>query len=335
MKTDDRYFMRLAIEMAWKWQGLTYPNPAVGCAVVRKGRLLAVEAHHRAGESHAEVRALLAAYEKLEKRSAPVDPADAHAAHEFLLSLPVETFRETTLYVTLEPCLHNGRTPSCAWLLSRFPLRRVVISSTDPVHGHSGGAALLGEHGIEVEIGMCGDDGEKLLEPFIIWQKRAFVLFKIAQTLNGKIGGGYLSCRESLEHVHGLRAVADELIVGGGTVRSDRPRLDCRFTGESPPNVTIYSRKKDFDREIPLFGVPERKVEIRDELDVLFKRPSFLLVEGGDGMLRAMRDSVDWMLIYQTPKLSSHHLSYNIDQKLEFLHHGRMGRDLIIWSRCG
>jgi len=335
MKINDRFFMELALKEAWRYQGLTYPNPAVGCAVVREGRILAVEAHRRAGESHAELRALLAAVETLGGRKVAVDPADAWEVHDFLSELPPETFRGCTLYVTLEPCAHVGQTPSCARILSHFHWHRVHIAHPDPVPGHGGGAGVLATHGIDVETGLCRDEAVALLEPFTIWQKRAFVLFKLAQTANGRIGGGYLSSPRSLEHVHRLRAVADELVIGGGTVRADRPRLDCRFTGDAAPNVTIYSREKEFDRQIPLFGVSGREVRIRDDLAPLLERPSFLLVEGGEGMLRALAERIDWLLLYQTPKLTTHPLSYNIDQKLEFLHQRRIGADLMIWSRFG
>ncbi len=335
MVIDDRFYMSLALRAAWHYQGLTYPNPAVGCAVVENGRILAVEAHRRAGRSHAEVRALMAAAEALTGRRPPVSRDDADAAHDYLLSLPEGTFARCTVYVTLEPCAHRGSTPSCAWLLSRLAPRKVIIATPDPVPGHGGGVEILADNGIEVETGICREEGEALIEPFSIWRERAFVLFKLAQTANGRIGGGYLSSPASLEHVHRLRAVVDELVIGGGTVRADRPRLDCRFSGDAPPDVTIYSRAKDFDRNIPLFGIEGRKVRITDDLEPLLDRPAFLLVEGGEGMLRALGDRIDWFLVYQTPKLSTHPLSYNVDRKLEYLHTETVGGDLRIWSRFG
>ncbi|ADV46941.1 bifunctional diaminohydroxyphosphoribosylaminopyrimidine deaminase/5-amino-6-(5-phosphoribosylamino)uracil reductase RibD [Nitratifractor salsuginis] len=334
MKIDDRFYMQLALGEAWRYQGLTYPNPAVGCCVVKEGRILAVEAHHKAGESHAELWAMLAAYEALEGREAAVDSADADAVYDFLQTVPEELFRGVSLYVTLEPCAHHGRTPSCAWALSRFPLHRVVVATADPIPGHGGGLEILADHGIEVATGVCEEEARELLEPFLIWQERAFVLFKLAQTTNGRIGGGYLSSPESLEHVHRLRAVVDELLIGGSTVRTDRPTLDCRFVDQKrAPNVCIYSRQNEFDRSIPLFGVSDRQVRITDDIEPLLDRPSFLLVEGGEGMLKALQDRIDWLLLYQTPKLSAHPLSYNVDQKLKYLHHASIGVDLILWSR--
>ncbi len=335
MRIDDSFFMKLALNEAWKYQALTYPNPAVGAVVVKDGKILAVEAHQRAGESHAEVRAMLVAYEALTGRKVAVNPANSYDVHSFLEAISPDIFRGVTLYVTLEPCSHKGATPSCAWLLSRFPLKRVVIALSDPIKAHSGGIEILSKCGIELELGVCQEEAKRLIEPFMIWQERAFVLFKLAQTANGRIGGGYLSSKASLIHVHKLRERANELIIGGSTVRKDRPRLDCRFIGTDAPNITIYSKSSNFDKTIPLFGVENRKVSIRNNLEPLLKRPSFLLVEGGEGMLRALEKDIDWLLLYQTPKLSSNSLSYNIDKKLEYLHQEALDVDLIIWSRFG
>ncbi len=333
MELNDRFYMDLALKEAWRYQLLTYPNPAVGCTVVKDGKILAVEAHQQAGESHAEVRAMLIAYEALSGREVAIDPSNANEVHNFLESISSDIFKGVTLYVTLEPCSHQGVTPSCAWLLSRFPLKRVVIALRDPIKGHNGGIDILTNHNIDVEIGVCEKEAKELLEPFIIWQNRAFVLFKLAQTANGRIGGGYLSSQKSLEYVHRLREVANELVIGGSTVRVDRPRLDCRFTNGVAPDVTIYSRESKFDKTIPLFSVDNRRVTIRNNLETLLSRPSLLLVEGGEGMLNALAKSIDWLLLFQTPKLSSNALSYNINQKLEYLHQDKIDVDIIIWSR--
>ena len=188
----------------------------------------------------------------------------------------------------------------------------------------------LEEQGIELEVGVCEEEALELLEPFLIWQKRAFVLFKIAQTSNGRIGGGYLSSKASLTHVHQLRSVCSQMLIGGNTVRIDRPTLDCRFTGDDAPHVLIYSKKDDFDRSIPLFNVENREVQVVDKLD--FSQPSFVLVEGGGGMMRALEDNIDWVLQYQTPKISSHSSSYDVGLNLKFLFQDKKGIDLMLWS---
>ena len=329
---SDEFYMQLALNEAWKYQLLTYPNPAVGAVVVQNDAILAVEAHQKAGTSHAEVLALLSAYETLSQTTIDFDRFDAQRAHAFLFSLPKGFFSECSIYVTLEPCAHSGKTPSCASLLSQLGMKEVIIGTNDPIKGHDNGAQIVAKQGIKVRLEVLEDACKALIEPFLIWQKRAFVLFKLAQTTNGRIGGGYLSSQESLQHVHRLRGVCDRLLIGGNTVRTDRPTLDCRFTGEVAPDITIYSQEKRFDNTIPLFAVPQRKVDISDRLDFL-KQPSFILVEGGEGMLKALKDRIDWMLIYQTPKLSTNDLSYNIEMNLAFLYQARMGRDIMIWSR--
>jgi len=325
----DEFYMQLAIDKAWQYQLLTYPNPAVGAVVVCDGRIVASEAHRKAGTSHAEVLALVSAYEWLSGERVDFDPMDALAAHDFLRGLSEGFFGRCTIYVTLEPCSHSGKTPSCADLLVTLRLERVVIALPDPIAGHGGGAERLEN----VTMGVMEDAARDLIAPFLIWQERAFVVFKIAQTLNGRIGGGYLSSHASLEHVHKIRSVADRLIIGGNTVRTDRPTLDSRFVSDGrAPDVTIFSRQDDFERSIPLFDVPKRRVEVCSTIKGLNK-PSLVLIEGGGGMLAAMQDHIDWMLTYLTPKLSDNEITYNTPSTLRFLHTERIDVDMMIWSQ--
>ncbi len=324
----DEFYMQLALYKAWEYQGLTYPNPAVGAVVTLNGKILAIAAHQKAGTSHAEVLVLLKAYELLSQKTINFDGFDAKKAHQFLLNLPSKFFSECTIYVTLEPCSHQGQTPSCASLLQSLSLSRVVIGMRDPIEGHDGGMQKLQN----ASVGVLEEKCNALLEPFLIWQKRAFVLFKLAQTSNGRIGGGYLSSKTSLMHVHQLREVCTSLLIGGNTVREDRPTLDCRFTKAEAPNIKIYSKEDNFDKDIPLFSVENRDVDIVNQLDFLDK-PSFIMVEGGEGMLNALQEKIDWMLIYQTPKLSTNNLTYNTTMNLQFLHQAKKDVDLMIWSR--
>jgi diaminohydroxyphosphoribosylaminopyrimidine deaminase/5-amino-6-(5-phosphoribosylamino)uracil reductase len=333
----DEFYMQLALDKAWKYQGLTYPNPAVGSVVVADGKIVAIEAHQRAGTSHAEVLALLSAYERISGNKIDFDRFNSQMAHAFLLDLPRGFFKECSIYVTLEPCSHTGKTPACALLLAELGLSRVAIGMKDPIVGHDDGASIVGRGasmGVAptIKIGVLEEACQALLEPFMLWQKRAFVLFKLAQTSNGRIGGGYLSSKASLMHVHQIREVCDILLIGGNTVRVDRPTLDCRFTGGKAPNVTIYSKEDNFDRGIPLFDIKNREVKVKDTLDFLDK-PSFVLVEGGEGMLNAIKEKIDWLLIYQTPKLSTNSLTYNTTMNLAFLHTEKKDVDVILWSR--
>jgi len=333
VQIDNSFYMNLAISKAWEYQLLTYPNPAVGAVVVKDGAILSIEAHKKAGTSHAEVLALISAYEKLSGQKAKFNSLDANKAHKFLLSLPKDFFKGCEIYVTLEPCSHIGKTPSCASLIANINLKKVYIGSIDPIKEHSGGIKMLKRAGIEVEFGIMQQECDALIEPFIIWQKRAFVVFKLAQSLNGDIGGGYISSKESLIHTHKIREVCTKLVIGGNTVRVDRPTLDCRFIDAKAPDIYIYSKDSNFDKTIPLFNVKNRSVEISNNLEFL-KKPSLVLVEGGEGMLNSFKKYINWLLIYQAPKLTNKELSYNSNLNLQFLHVGKNSKDLIIWSRA-
>lgn len=325
--------MRLALQAGWEYQGLAYPNPGVGAVITKNGKLLCIAAHEKSGSSHAEVLALLGAYEYISGKTIEFDRQNAFLAHQFLRSLPNSFFKDCTAYVTLEPCNHTGKTTSCATLLIDLKIKSVYIATIDPVPSHSGGAKRMQESGIDVHIGLLQKEADELIEPFSIWQKRAFVLFKLAQTTNGRITNGVISSEVSRIHTHKLRSVASKLAIGGNTVRVDRPTLDCRMIDAKAPDLFIYTTDKDnIDKNIPLFNIQNRNVSLGDNLDFL-QTPSFVLVEGGEGMLKAWQDKIDWLLIYQAPMLDSKRLSYNIDMKLKTLHHKNIGDDLIIWSK--
>ncbi len=328
----DNLYMELAYKEAFKYMLLTYPNPSVGAVVLYNGTIVAIEAHKRAGTSHAEVLALLSAYETISGKSIEFNRFNADKAHEFLLSLPKGFFSNCSIYVTLEPCSHTGKTPSCASLLSKLNINEVIISQKDPIKSHSGGIDILKKSNIKVRYTKY--DTSALIEPFKIWQERAFVVFKLAQSINGVIGGGYLSSKESLIHTHKLREVCTTLLIGGNTVRVDRPTLDCRFIKKSPPDIFIYSKKDNFDRDIALFGIENREVKIGGNLDFL-NRPGLILVEGGEGMMNALKDRIDWLLIYQTPKIKSNSQSYYLDWDLEYIDNIKFkdNIDILLWYR--
>ncbi|MBL0722036.1 MAG: bifunctional diaminohydroxyphosphoribosylaminopyrimidine deaminase/5-amino-6-(5-phosphoribosylamino)uracil reductase RibD [Sulfurovum sp.] len=301
--------MQLAIDKAWEFQGLTYPNPAVGAVVTYKNKIIAIEAHQKAGDSHAEVLALVEAYKSISNKDIAFNKFNAKDTHQFLRNLPKGYFSECEIFVTLEPCNHHGKTPSCALLLEHLNLKQLFIAIKDPIDGHSNGAKRLNN----VTIGIKEKEAKELIEPFLIWQDRAFVLFKIAQSSNGRVStnlnNGYLSSKESLIDVHKMREVCTKLLIGGETVRADSPTLDCRFIEASPPDIYIYSKKNNFNKEIPLFNVKNREVEIGDDLTFL-EEASFIIVEGGEGMLKALSNKIDWILIYQTALIP-----YIVDRK--------------------
>ena len=206
--------MRMALDLAARARGRTSPNPMVGAVIVKDGLVLGSGFHSAAGRPHAEVEAL----------------NDAASA-----GLDV---RGATLYVTLEPCCHYGRTPPCTDAVIKSGITRVVAAMQDPNPLVSGkGFSALKSAGITVEVGVCENEAHALNEVYIkyITTKRPFVLLKCAMSLDGKIRTAlgeskYITSEESRCKVHSLRNEMDAVMVGVGTVIADDPLLTVRLT---------------------------------------------------------------------------------------------------------
>ncbi len=218
LRDPDVFWMRKALTLARLGLGTTSPNPPVGAVIVRpssqdQGELLLGEGYHeRAGEPHAERRALAAAREQ--------------GLGDLL--------RGATIYVTLEPCSSHGRTPPCTEGILEAGIARVVYGSVDPDERHRGRAdALLRAAGVEVRPGVCAEDCDLFLRPWMhaVRQGRPWVVAKVATTLDGRTtraADRWLSGAEALSYAHQLRAESDAILVGGGTVRADDPALTIR-----------------------------------------------------------------------------------------------------------
>ncbi len=328
---DSTLPMKLAIEEAWKYQGLTFPNPAVGCTIVDEhGKILSVAAHRKAGGPHAEVLALQQAYAVLHEYSIILELIDSFSIHDFLLEHHNQCFEKCTLYVTLEPCAHIGRTPSCSNLIQALGIQNIVIAHSDPNDEASGGAERLHESGVNVELGLCKEDAHKLLQPFITWQTKSYLTFKWAQRLDGTIDGGTISSPESRIFVHQMRSVSDLLVIGGNTVREDRPTLDARLVGGKAPDVLILSHSKDFDETIPLFRVTERKVFIDSTLERISSYKN-VLIEGGPGMFESIKANVDSFLCFVAPKSGGRIPFTKTKEDFKIIRTMSSGTDQLIW----
>jgi diaminohydroxyphosphoribosylaminopyrimidine deaminase / 5-amino-6-(5-phosphoribosylamino)uracil reductase len=216
--------MELALSLAEKGRGLTRPNPMVGAVIVRGDEIAGQGFHRRAGGDHAEIVALAMAGERA---------------------------RGATLYVTLEPCSHYGKTPPCCEAVARSGISRVVAAMTDPNPLVSGrGFVYLREHGVAVESGLLEDRAALLNEVYLkfIRTGRPFVTLKLAVTLDGRIAARdgsakWISGPESRKRVHRMRALSDAVMVGAGTVLADNPRLTVRdVEGQQPVRVVLDSR---------------------------------------------------------------------------------------------
>src|SRR6201996_8885763 len=208
---EDSALMSRAIELAARGLYTTDPNPRVGCVLTRDGRIVGEGWHERAGEAHAEVRALRAASGEV---------------------------RGATAYVTLEPCNHTGRTPPCVDALIAAGIGRVVCASVDPNPRVAGaGIERLRAAGIAVSAGILETEARALNPGFFsrFERGRPYVPLKLARSLDGPpapAGGGaiWISSEASRADVQRWRARSSAVLTGAGTVRSDDPRLDVRWT---------------------------------------------------------------------------------------------------------
>lgn len=326
--------MRLALDEAWRFQGLTYPNPAVGCTIVGpNNELLACQAHQKAGMPHAEVLALQSAYFVLTNDETILLLKESHAIHSYLLNHHNNIFANLSLYTTLEPCSHIGKTPSCASLIAALGIKKVYIALEDTNKEAANGIKLLEDTNVKVEIGILQKEAKALLEPFLLWnQKKRFVFFKWAQRLNGTADEGTISAQSSRQNVHAMRDRCDLLIIGGNTVRTDRPTLDARLVNGKAPDVLIYSKEKEFDFSIPLFHIEGRKVFIEDNLSKLENYKN-IMIEGGGTMFHATKDSVNYYLCYIAPSTGGTNNFFTTKEDFEILNIQQNSQDIIMWMK--
>jgi diaminohydroxyphosphoribosylaminopyrimidine deaminase/5-amino-6-(5-phosphoribosylamino)uracil reductase len=206
---SDRVFMQRALQLAALGEGGVEPNPMVGAVIVQQGKIVGEGYHQKFGQPHAEVFALRAA---------------------------VEAARGATLYVTLEPCCHFGKTPPCSEAVLAAGLARVVVAMADPFPRVAGGGlAQLRHAGIEVEVGLCEEQARRLNAPYLkrLSTGKPWVIAKWAMTLDGKIATSsgdskWISNDASRRQAHGIRARVDAILVGSGTVLADDPMLTAR-----------------------------------------------------------------------------------------------------------
>ncbi|WP_458700834.1 bifunctional diaminohydroxyphosphoribosylaminopyrimidine deaminase/5-amino-6-(5-phosphoribosylamino)uracil reductase RibD [Sulfurospirillum sp. 1307] len=327
----ENNFLQFALDKAWSYQGLTYPNPPVGSVITdEKNSLISYGVHKKAGTPHAEVNAIKNAYLKLTNDKKILDFKNSDEIHEYLYKNHDGIFKDKFIYVTLEPCNHYGKTPPCSRLISELGFKKVIVGTLDTNKKASGGIEFLKEKNIHVEL-INSLTCKELLEPFELWQKDKFVFFKLAMSNNGVIDGGTITCKASRELVHKLRHRCDLLVIGGNTVRIDRPTLDARMINGKAPDVLIYSKSKEFDKTIPLFNVENRVVHIEDNFEKL-KNYKFIMIEGGEGMLEATKDLVSHYMIFHSPYFKKGK-SPQVELNLKELFSDKIGKDRYTWYK--
>lgn len=282
MNVDERYMWR-ALELAAHGEGNTSPNPMVGAVIVAPdGRIIGEGYHRRCGEGHAEVNAI-----------ASVKDIDR------------PLLKESTMYVSLEPCSHYGKTPPCAKLIIDTGIPRVIVGAGDPFKEVSGkGISMLRDAGIEVVEGVLASESRFLNRKFMTAHglRRPFVTLKWACSADGymasKDGPYKFSDYLNSTLVHRLRSLHDAILVGSATAKCDNPRLDCRlWPGKSPRPVVADRHRRIKMEELRMLNplIVSDYSDISQLLEILYREGiTSLLVEGGPTLLQAFIDEGLW-----------------------------------------
>ena len=279
--TSHETYMRRALQLARCGELSASPNPMVGAVIVAPdGRIIGEGYHRRCGEAHAEVNAV----------------NSVSAADRPLLT-------SSTMYVTLEPCSHFGKTPPCADLIVRTGIPHVVVATVDPFSKVAGrGMEKLRQAGIKVEVGVLQEEAQLLNRHFFTAHTlhRPFVTLKWAQSADGFIDGRcgsdgpqcQISSPVTQTAVHKLRATHDAILVGSGTWLADSPSLSVRhFAGKSPRRF-VYDRRGRIS-DLPADVVRLTDPDLRDALSRLYSEFGItsLLVEGGSLLLKSFLEA--------------------------------------------
>ena len=318
---EDTEFMKLALKLAIKARGNTFPNPLVGAVIVNKGRVVGKGYHKKAGTPHAEIHALEEAGDMA---------------------------KGATLYVNLEPCSHEGKTPPCVNAIIRQNISRVVIGMSDPnplVNGK--GIKILQDSGIKVSVGLLEKQAKKINEIFIkyITSRLPFITLKAAVSIDGKIcsktgESKWITNEQSRQYVHKQRFYHNAVMVGINTIIKDDPHLTCRLENKKthyPYRIILDSSLKinlmanilqdkykekiiiattenadeDKLRQLQKTGINviitgKTKVNIADLLKILGKREiTSIMVEGGSTVFTSLieDDMFDKILLFIAPKI--------------------------------
>ncbi len=296
----DALFMQRALELAEYGRGTVSPNPMVGCVIVNEGRVIGEGYHQRYGGDHAEVEAI-----KSVKRP--------------------DLLSQSTVYVTLEPCSHWGKTPPCANLLIEKGVKKVVIAAIDsnPLVGGKG-VQLLESAGIEVVTGLLETQSRWQNRRFFtqMEKKRPYIILKWAKTFDGFLArkdysSKWITNAQSRQLVHKWRAEEDSILIGKNTAKYDNPTLNVRdWTGNDPIRLLIDSRLelpdslRVFDHSIPTICYNTLKSHIEPMLDYVKLSDTFsleeilkdlsdrkiqsLIVEGGSYLLKKFIEAELW-----------------------------------------
>jgi len=285
MEFEEKY-MRRAIELAQCGSGLTYPNPMVGAVIVCNGKIIGEGYHIKAGTGHAEVNAVNSVQDK-------------------------SLLKDSTIYVSLEPCAHYGKTPPCAQLIIDMGIPRIVVGCVDSFSKVSGrGIQMLRDAGREVVVGVMDRECRELNKRFFTFheQQRPYVILKWAQTTDGYIDverkatepAARISNDQCRRMVHRQRATEQAILVGGNTIRMDNPSLTTRYWIGNNPMRFVWTKGEEISirSKVLTDGESTQFINASNPAEVVQKiyeqGIQSLIVEGGSKTLQAFIDCGLW-----------------------------------------
>jgi len=279
MSTEEKYIKR-CIELARKGAGYVSPNPMVGCVIVHNGEIIGEGFHQKHGEAHAEVNAINAVKDQL-------------------------LLKESTIYVSLEPCAHYGLTPPCSDLIVLKQIPKVVIGSIDPFAKVAGkGIERLKNAGIEVTTGVLKDECDELNKRFFTFhqKKRPYIFLKWAQTLDGFIDidrtaedfgePTWITGNEALLRVHQMRAEEDAIMVGTNTAEKDNPSLTVRHCEGKNPLRIVLDKDLRLPSKLNLFDNSTKTLVFNSIKNELNGNTEFVQIDFSKNLLEQILDTL-------------------------------------------
>lgn len=335
---EIEFYMDLALRKAWENQLLALPNPSVGALILDENKkILALEAHCQSGAPHAELCAIKSAYIALQGKNCEIlrNLSDAGQIYEFLQKNHGGIFENKSIFVTLEPCNHFGKTPPCAEILQILRFRNVFIGARECGESAQGGAQNLIKNGIFVQSGILEARGENLLYPFLRLRENGVLrVFKVAQRLNGSFEGGIISCEQSRTLSHRLRNIANRIIISTRTILEDNPLLDARLVSGRAPNVCVFGRKnleKCKDKNLNIWSIKGREITFHSDIESI-TQDGFSIIEGGAECFELFRDKIDLALVFIAPQIAQGR-SFQADFDGEILHTMQIDKDIALWIK--
>lgn len=271
MMNFDEQMMQRCIQLAENGLGTTYPNPMVGCVIVHDGKIIAEGWHQKAGQPHAEVNAISQIQNK-------------------------EILKKSTLYVSLEPCAHHGKTPPCADLIVQHQIPKVVVGTVDPFAKVNGlGIQKLKNAGIEVISGILENECRDLNKRFFTFhqEKRPYIILKWAQTTDGFMAAEngeqkWITNEYSKQLVHKWRTEEQSILVGTQTAETDNPKLNARLWNGNQPIRLVLDKDLKLNSDLNLFDKSQRTIVFTENFKKNDGNLEFIQIEFNENLAHSI-----------------------------------------------